>query len=356
MDTDNEGSKLEIDFKDNSLARSLFGEHHSNLRLIEKVFPVKLSAVGAGVTIDGPGDAIREVAALLSSLSDLQSSGYRLSPFDVERGASILKDKPGTSLKEIFIENIYVSPQKRVISPKSINQKRYTDAIRKNDIVFGIGPAGTGKTYLAIAMAVAALQITLLAGDLTDLRFSSWMDGTAGVRRGTLPHQALTVEPWVIVQTGGITTPDPDTKQATFEIRYPDGDPWDGTFPLDVIVQCYTSSDTIGSFAAGVYEPSNGTISYFPTVEMDEGLPTDMILFPFTGVENNGPSASINVDAGMGNGRMRGSVTAQEFKLEIGRDTGTTPAASVLMAVYPAGAPGDASPTAAAAFAKITFV
>jgi phosphate starvation-inducible PhoH-like protein len=158
LESDNEGSKLEIDFKDNGLAQSLFGEHHSNLRLIEKVFPVKLSAVGAGVTIDGPGDAVREVAALLNSLYDLQSNGYSLSPFDVERGASILKEKPGTSLKEIFIEKIYVSAKKRVITPKSINQKHYTDAIRKNDIVFGIGPAGTGKTYLAIAMAVAALQ------------------------------------------------------------------------------------------------------------------------------------------------------------------------------------------------------
>ena len=158
MESDNEGSKLEIDFKDNNLAQSLFGEHHSNLRLIEKFFPVKLSGVGTGVTITGSDHDVREVAALLNSLSDLQSNGYRLSPFDVERGASILKDKPGTSLREIFVENIYVSPQKRVISPKSINQKHYTDAIRKNDIVFGIGPAGTGKTYLAIAMAVAALQ------------------------------------------------------------------------------------------------------------------------------------------------------------------------------------------------------
>lgn len=158
MESDNEGSKLIIDFKDNGLAKSLFGEHHSNLRIIEKVFPVKLSAVGAGITIDGPDDAIGEVSTLLNSLYELQINGYRLSPFDVERAASILNDKPGTPLKEIFIEQIYVSPKKRVVTPKSINQKLYTDAIRKNDIVFGIGPAGTGKTYLAIAMAVAALQ------------------------------------------------------------------------------------------------------------------------------------------------------------------------------------------------------
>lgn len=221
-------------------------------------------------------------------------------------------------------------------------------------------PAVPTQAIGLVQVAVAALQITLLAGDLTDLRFSSWMDGMAGVRRGTLPHQALAVEPWVIVQTGGITSPNADTKQATFEIRYPDGDPWDGTFPLDVIVQCYTSSDTIGAFAAGIFLPSSGTFAFFPSggaaPEMGEGLPTDMILFPFTGIENNGPSVSINGDAGMENGRMRGSVTAQEFKLEIGRDTGTTPAASVLMAVYPAGAPGDAAPTAHAAFTTITFV
>ena len=158
MDTDKRGPGLDIDYKDNRLAQSLFGEHNSNLRLIEKVFPVRISASGSHVTIDGDKETLECVGNLFQALYEIQQQGYKLNAFDVERAAAILKDNPSTSLKDIFIDKIYVSPKKRVIIPKSVNQKRYIDAIRKCDIVFGIGPAGTGKTYLAMAMAVAALQ------------------------------------------------------------------------------------------------------------------------------------------------------------------------------------------------------
>ncbi len=151
-------SKLEVDFKDNRFVQSLFGEHNSNLRLIEKIFPVKISNVGSRLIIEGAEGDTDAVSGLFQSLHDIQKQGYMLSPFDVERAAAILRETPHSSLKDIFVDKIYVSPKKRVITPKSINQKRYVDAIRKCDIVFGIGPAGTGKTYLAMAMAVAALQ------------------------------------------------------------------------------------------------------------------------------------------------------------------------------------------------------
>ena len=157
MEADNDDPDLEIAFKDNSLAQSLFGEHNSNLRLIEKVFPVEICSSGAHLAISGNKEDVIAVNRLLKSLHELQINGYKLSPFDVERATKIVKEDPGSSLVDIFLEKIYVSPKKRVISPKSINQKRYIDAIRKNDIVFGIGPAGTGKTYLAMAMAVASL-------------------------------------------------------------------------------------------------------------------------------------------------------------------------------------------------------
>jgi phosphate starvation-inducible PhoH-like protein len=75
----------------------------------------------------------------------------------VEYGLRILSADRNARLREIFLDTIYISAHKRTIAPKSIAQKDYIDAIRKNDIVFGIGPAGTGKTYLAMAMAVAAL-------------------------------------------------------------------------------------------------------------------------------------------------------------------------------------------------------
>jgi phosphate starvation-inducible PhoH-like protein len=77
---------------------------------------------------------------------------------DVEYGIRILRGDRNADLKDIFLDTVYVSAHKRVIAPKSMNQKLYIDAIRNHDIVFGIGPAGTGKTYLAMAMALAALM------------------------------------------------------------------------------------------------------------------------------------------------------------------------------------------------------
>ena len=146
-----------MDFGDISLAQSLFGEHNSNLRLIEGKFPVKIGTTGSRLVIHGNERDAGVTARLIQSLYEIQQDGYRLTPFDVERAAEILKEDPECRLRDIFLERIYVSPKKRVIIPRSINQKRYIDAIRKYDIVFGIGPAGTGKTYLAMAMAVAAL-------------------------------------------------------------------------------------------------------------------------------------------------------------------------------------------------------
>jgi len=157
LEADRDEPDLEIGFKDNSLAQSLFGEHNSNLRLIEKVFPVEISSSGANLIISGSHDDIAIVNSLLKSLHELQLNGYKLSPFDIERATRIVREDPKSRLQDIFLEKICVSPKKRVISPKSVNQKKYIDAIRKNDIVFGIGPAGTGKTYLAMAMAVSSL-------------------------------------------------------------------------------------------------------------------------------------------------------------------------------------------------------
>jgi phosphate starvation-inducible PhoH-like protein len=162
LDADTGRPEIEISFQDNSLAQSLFGEHNSNLRLIEKVYSVDISAAGSHLRVKGGGEDIEAVDHLLRSLHDLQLGGYKISPFDVERASTIFRERPETSLAEIFLEKIYVSPKKRIISPKSINQKKYVDAIRQHDVVFGIGPAGTGKTYLAMAMAVASL----LKGDV----------------------------------------------------------------------------------------------------------------------------------------------------------------------------------------------
>ncbi|MFZ0888207.1 MAG: PhoH family protein [Candidatus Binataceae bacterium] len=94
----------------------------------------------------------------MSELYELLKRGYPIYPGDVEYSIRILRADRNVDLKDIFLDTVYVSAHKRVISPKSVNQKLYIDAIRTHDIVFGIGPAGTGKTYLAMAMALAALM------------------------------------------------------------------------------------------------------------------------------------------------------------------------------------------------------
>src|SRR3989304_6105528 len=108
-----------ITIEDNAVAIALFGEAGENLKRLEKKLGVKLDTRGNVVSISGEKDV---------------------------------------HLTEIFMDTIYISFKKKIISPKSPAQKRYIDTIRKYDIVFGIGPAGTGKTYLAMAMAVAALS------------------------------------------------------------------------------------------------------------------------------------------------------------------------------------------------------
>ena len=95
--------------------------------------------------------------SLLEQLYGLVRKGYPVFSQDIAFGLKILESSPCTRLEEIFLDKVYITARSRVISPKSVNQKRYIEAIRNNDIVFGIGPAGTGKTYLAVAMAVSAL-------------------------------------------------------------------------------------------------------------------------------------------------------------------------------------------------------
>jgi phosphate starvation-inducible protein PhoH and related proteins len=92
-----------------------------------------------------------------TSFTVSSADGYPVYPRDVEYATSILSRDHTVKIKEIFLDAVYITSKKRTVTPKSPAQKEYIDAIRQFDIVFGIGPAGTGKTYLAMAMAVAAL-------------------------------------------------------------------------------------------------------------------------------------------------------------------------------------------------------
>ena len=147
----------EIHFSDNNTLRSLLGEHDKNVKLIEKLQRVKLGIRGDVITISGEKDSVDIIKSLLVQLYAISESGYPLYPADVEYAHRILCENSQTDLKKIFLDTVFVSSKKRIITPKSIAQKVYIDAIRTTDMVFGIGPAGTGKTYLAMAMAISAL-------------------------------------------------------------------------------------------------------------------------------------------------------------------------------------------------------
>ncbi len=147
----------DLNFPDNTAAGALFGDLNKNLHIIEESSGVKINARGNSLNISGVRHDVEMAAELLNQIYDLIGKGYPVYSSDFAFGLRILGSSPKARLDKIFLDKVYVTTQNRIISPKTTNQKLYIDAIRNNDIVFGIGPAGTGKTYLAVAMAVSAL-------------------------------------------------------------------------------------------------------------------------------------------------------------------------------------------------------
>jgi phosphate starvation-inducible PhoH-like protein len=150
-------SVRKISFTDNNLLRNLLGEHDRNIKLIEKFEPVKLIVSGNLLTITGDELSSDLVQNLIVQLYSLLEKGYPIYPADIDYAHRILSSDSTIDLEKIFLDTVFISSKKRIITPKSIVQKLYIDLIRDFDIVFAIGPAGTGKTYLAMAMAVSAL-------------------------------------------------------------------------------------------------------------------------------------------------------------------------------------------------------
>jgi len=146
-----------IRFPDYELIRSLCGERNAHLGLLEKRVGVSLNLRGNEIRIEGMEWDVDLVQKVLEQLYGLLESGYPLYPSDIEYAVRIVSGDPSADLKRIFRDEVSIPSKKKTITPKTINQKNYIDSIRKFDIVFGIGPAGTGKTYLAMAMAVSAL-------------------------------------------------------------------------------------------------------------------------------------------------------------------------------------------------------
>ena len=139
-------------------ARSLFGTQDEHLKMVEKAFGVNLVTRGDEIQIRGPENEVTQVEELFHRLADLLSNGVWVTPNEVGYGIKLVKAGDDTNLSDIFSDVISVTARGKPIRPKTLGQKRYVDAMRENGIVFSIGPAGTGKTYLAMAMAVKAFR------------------------------------------------------------------------------------------------------------------------------------------------------------------------------------------------------
>lgn len=146
-----------LTFPNPELVRGLCGEQNAHLHLLEKKIGLSIHVRGDQFTLQGGDWEVELAEKILNQLHELIESDYPIFLNDIKYAIRILSGDQSANLKKIFLDKVYISSNKKVITPKSINQQNYIDSIRKFDIVIGIGPAGTGKTYLAMAMAVSAL-------------------------------------------------------------------------------------------------------------------------------------------------------------------------------------------------------
>jgi len=157
MVVNSDSIQTSLDFANIDIARQLFGERNHNLQRIAEATDVTINARGNTVFINGNKVATDLAANILNQLYGLLKEGYPIHPNDIDYAVRVLSGDDRIDLKKNFLDTVFITSKKSAVTPKSPAQKDYIDAIRKYDIVFGIGPAGTGKTYLAMAMAVSSL-------------------------------------------------------------------------------------------------------------------------------------------------------------------------------------------------------
>jgi phosphate starvation-inducible PhoH-like protein len=151
----NSYQKLSLDIGTDEI-RELFGINDENLRLIEAGLKVQLHLREGVLTVAGSPSAVERAGPAISNLISLIRQGKSLIPRDIKMALRLSEGDEQEAFQKFFSEAIEVSPKKRPVRPRSLGQKRYIDAIHQCDMVLAIGPAGTGKTYLAMAMAVSS--------------------------------------------------------------------------------------------------------------------------------------------------------------------------------------------------------
>jgi phosphate starvation-inducible PhoH-like protein len=136
---------------------TLFGTHDENLRFLETTLKVRLRNDGPELTVEGSPEAELLCAQIFEQLGALMKEGYAVGAGDVRLAAQLFQQDPNTRLRDFLMRGA-VRGGKKVVVPRSLNQRQYLEELARTDMVFGIGPAGTGKTYLAVAHAVQALH------------------------------------------------------------------------------------------------------------------------------------------------------------------------------------------------------
>ena len=143
---------------DACVIEAIAGHYDEALRLIEERFRVRLAARGNDITVsatdNGTEDRVDHVTTLLHQIGEIHKQGVTLGRDELKTAVNLIQQHPGTRLQDYFLDARIETPAKTIV-PRSANQRRYIQAMRESDLVLGIGPAGTGKTYLAVAMAVA---------------------------------------------------------------------------------------------------------------------------------------------------------------------------------------------------------
>ncbi len=150
--------KKEIILESIKEGKALIGDYDENLKLIRRKFDVSLVVRGANVKIDGFEKNVEQAYSLIQDLLRLIRKGVSVRKHEIAYIVENFEENNIGELENVYLDKIKVSSRRQYVVPKTLGQKKYIDSIRKYDIVFGIGPAGTGKTYLAMAMAVHALQ------------------------------------------------------------------------------------------------------------------------------------------------------------------------------------------------------
>ena len=137
---------------------TLFGVHDQNIKYLESLLDVQINGRGHNVTVDGDPKDVETVEQILQDFSALFAEGRQFNDKELREAFAQIAEDRAYSLRDYFTRSRFSPAGKKQVAPKSAMQRRYVEAIQKDDIVFGIGPAGTGKTYLGVAMAVQALM------------------------------------------------------------------------------------------------------------------------------------------------------------------------------------------------------